>query len=114
VSLRSIEPMVELGVRWAFRWAIGRFIGRNAAQHSRTLPNPQKDEIPLWGGISVKRLKGFEPSTFCMASRRSSSLTELIEVRPPDDAKTKSTSVALDWARRYPCEEVWRARKREG
>jgi hypothetical protein len=38
--------------------------------------------------------------------------TELIEVRPPADAKTKSTSVALDWARRYPCEEVWRARKR--
>ena len=39
-------------------------------------------------------------------------VTELIEVRPPADAKTKSTSVALDWARRYPCEEVWRARKR--
>src|SRR6478752_303762 len=39
-------------------------------------------------------------------------VTELIEIRPPADAKTKSTSVALDWARRYPCEEVWRARKR--
>src|ERR1700760_3845557 len=37
---------------------------------------------------------------------------ELIEVRPPADAVTNSTSVALDWARRYPCEEVWRARKR--
>ena len=36
---------------------------------------------------------------------------ELIEVRPPADATTESTSVALDWARRYPCEEVWRARK---
>jgi SAM-dependent methyltransferase len=39
-------------------------------------------------------------------------VTELIEVRPPADAQTKSTSVALDWARSYPCEEVWRARKR--
>jgi SAM-dependent methyltransferase len=39
-------------------------------------------------------------------------VTELIEVRPPADAKTQSTSVALDWARRFPCEEVWRARKR--
>ncbi|HWH20139.1 MAG TPA: class I SAM-dependent methyltransferase [Solirubrobacterales bacterium] len=38
-------------------------------------------------------------------------VTELIEVRPPADARTKSTSVALDWARRFPCEEVWRARK---
>ncbi len=39
-------------------------------------------------------------------------VTELIEVRPPADAKTNSTSITLDWARRYPCEEVWRARKR--
>jgi SAM-dependent methyltransferase len=39
-------------------------------------------------------------------------LEELIEVRPPADATTDSTSIALDWARRYPCEEVWRARKR--
>jgi SAM-dependent methyltransferase len=38
-------------------------------------------------------------------------VTELIEVRPPADARTKSRSVALDWARRFPCEEVWRARK---
>ncbi len=39
-------------------------------------------------------------------------VTELIEVRPPPDAQTRSTSVTLDWARRYPAEEVWRARKR--
>jgi SAM-dependent methyltransferase len=39
-------------------------------------------------------------------------LTELIEVRPPADSTTHSTSITLDWARRYPCEEVWRARKR--
>jgi len=31
-------------------------------------------------------------------------VTELIEVRPPAEARTKSTSVALDWACRYPCE----------
>jgi SAM-dependent methyltransferase len=37
---------------------------------------------------------------------------ELIEVRPPADATTRATHVTLDWARRYPCEEVWRARKR--
>jgi SAM-dependent methyltransferase len=40
-------------------------------------------------------------------------VTGLTEVRPPADAETKSTSVALDWARRFPCEEVWRARKRD-
>jgi SAM-dependent methyltransferase len=38
---------------------------------------------------------------------------ELIEVRPPADATTRFKHIALDWARDYPCEEVWRARKRE-
>ena len=37
---------------------------------------------------------------------------QLIEVRPPADATTRYPHVSLDWARRYPCEEVWRARKR--
>jgi SAM-dependent methyltransferase len=39
-------------------------------------------------------------------------VSELIEVRPPADAKTRSTSISLEWARRYPGEEVWRAHKR--
>jgi hypothetical protein len=39
-------------------------------------------------------------------------VTELIEVRPPADTTKRDPHVALDWARRYPCEEVWRARKR--
>jgi SAM-dependent methyltransferase len=36
----------------------------------------------------------------------------LIEIRPPADATTRYPHISLDWARRYPCEEVWRARKR--
>lgn len=39
-------------------------------------------------------------------------VTELIEVRPPADTTKTDQHIALDWARRYPCEEVWRARKR--
>jgi SAM-dependent methyltransferase len=39
-------------------------------------------------------------------------VTELIEVLPPADSDTSYTHVSLDWARKYPCEEVWRARKR--
>ncbi|HEY0279776.1 MAG TPA: class I SAM-dependent methyltransferase [Solirubrobacterales bacterium] len=38
---------------------------------------------------------------------------ELIEVRPAADATTTRTHTALEWAREYPCEEVWRARRRE-
>ncbi|HXF30233.1 MAG TPA: class I SAM-dependent methyltransferase [Solirubrobacterales bacterium] len=38
---------------------------------------------------------------------------QLIEIRPPADATTTYPHIALDWARRFPCEEVWRARKRD-
>jgi SAM-dependent methyltransferase len=37
---------------------------------------------------------------------------QLIEVRPPPGATTRFGWASLDWARRFPCEEVWRARKR--
>jgi SAM-dependent methyltransferase len=40
------------------------------------------------------------------------SVEQLIEVRPPADATTRFPHISLDWARRFPCEEVWRARKR--
>jgi SAM-dependent methyltransferase len=35
----------------------------------------------------------------------------LLEVRPPEDATTRYPYVPLEWARRWPCEEAWRARK---
>jgi len=37
---------------------------------------------------------------------------QLIEVRPPVGATSDRPWADADWARRYPCEEVWRARKR--
>ncbi len=37
---------------------------------------------------------------------------QLIEIRPPADATTRYPHISLNWARRFPCEEVWRARKR--
>jgi SAM-dependent methyltransferase len=37
---------------------------------------------------------------------------ELIEVRPPEDAETVFPVASLDWSRKWPCEEIWRARKR--
>jgi len=38
---------------------------------------------------------------------------DLVEVRPDADTITRYPFVSLDWARRWPCEEVWKARKRE-
>ena len=36
---------------------------------------------------------------------------DLIEVRPPEDATTRYPFVTLEWSRRWPCEEIWKARK---
>ena len=39
-------------------------------------------------------------------------IEDLIEIRPPVEAVTRWRSVTLAWARHWPCEEVWKARKR--
>jgi SAM-dependent methyltransferase len=39
-------------------------------------------------------------------------IEDLVEVRPPDGATTRYPFVTLEWARRWPCEEVWKVRKR--
>jgi SAM-dependent methyltransferase len=49
--------------------------------------------------IRVLRRNGFE-------------VEDLIEVRPPESATTSYEYITLDWARCWPCEEVWRARRR--
>ena len=47
--------------------------GRRSQRRSSRRPDTNK---PRQGGaFDWKRLKGFEPSTFCMASRRSSQLS---------------------------------------
>src|SRR5260370_658640 len=35
---------------------------------------------------------------------------DLIEIRPPEGATTRYPFVTLEWSRRWPCEEVWKAR----
>jgi SAM-dependent methyltransferase len=39
-------------------------------------------------------------------------IEDLIEVRPRKDATTAYPYVSYAWARQWPCEEVWKARKR--
>lgn len=48
-----------------------------------------------------------------IALLRSSGLQieELAEVRPPEGSTTRYPHVSLEWARRWPCEEVWKVRK---
>jgi SAM-dependent methyltransferase len=47
--------------------------------------------------IALLRRSGFE-------------IQELIEVRPPDGSTTRYPFFALEWAQRWPCEEVWKVR----
>ncbi|HXM58765.1 MAG TPA: class I SAM-dependent methyltransferase [Candidatus Dormibacteraeota bacterium] len=51
--------------------------------------------------IRLLRANGFE-------------VEDLREVRPPEGSTTRYPFVTLDWSRRWPCEEVWKARKRDG
>ncbi len=38
-------------------------------------------------------------------------IEDLIEVQPPDGARTRHPYFTLEWARRWPSEEIWKARK---
>jgi SAM-dependent methyltransferase len=49
--------------------------------------------------IRVLRGSGFE-------------IEELVELRPLENATTHYPFVTLEWARQWPCEEVWKVRKR--
>jgi len=51
--------------------------------------------------IRVLRQSGFE-------------VEDVIELRPPEGATTRHPFVSLDWARRWPCEEVWKVRQARG
>jgi len=39
-------------------------------------------------------------------------IEDLVEIRPPENATTPYPFVTLDWSRRWPCEEVWKTRRR--
>jgi hypothetical protein len=36
---------------------------------------------------------------------------ELIEIRPPEGSSTRYPFVSLEWARKWLCEEAWKARR---
>ena len=49
--------------------------------------------------IRLLRANGFE-------------VEDMVEIRPPEGATTRHPFVTLEWSRRWPCEEVWKAHKR--
>ena len=54
--------------------------------------------LPHGEMIALLRRSGFE-------------VNELVEIRPPDGSTSRYPFVTLQWAQRWPSEEVWKARK---
>ena len=69
--------------------------------HRFEWPDDPSVEFHLGYGdwIRLLRANGFE-------------IEDLIELRPPPDAETRYDHVAFEWARRWPAEEMWKARLR--
>jgi SAM-dependent methyltransferase len=69
--------------------------------HRFEWPDEDSVEFHLPHGelIALLRSSGFE-------------IEELIEVQPPEGSTTRYPWRDLDWARKWPCEEVWKVRKR--
>lgn len=78
-----------------------RLIRDYFGMHRFEWPDDVSVEFHLgYGGmIRLLRASGFE-------------VEDLIEIRPPEGATTRYPYVTLDWARRWPSEEIWVARKR--
>ncbi len=54
--------------------------------------------LPHGEMIALLRRSGFE-------------VEELVEIRPPGGSTSRYPYVTLEWAQRWPCEEVWKVRK---
>jgi SAM-dependent methyltransferase len=80
--------------------AADRMLRDYFGMHRFEWPDDPAIEFHLGYGdwIRLLRANGFE-------------VEDLLEVRPPVGSTTGYPFVTLDWARRWPCEEVWRARK---
>jgi SAM-dependent methyltransferase len=77
-----------------------RLIRPQFGMHRFEWPDDPGVEFHLSHGdwIRLLRSSGFE-------------VTDLVEIRPPEGSTSRHPFVTLEWSRRWPCEEVWKARK---
>jgi len=80
--------------------ASDRLLRPQFGMHRVEWPDDNEIEFHLPHGdwIRLLRTNGFD-------------IEDLIELRPAEGAKTSYPFVTVDWARQWPCEEIWRARK---
>ena len=80
--------------------ASDRLLRPQRGMHRFEWPDSEGVEFHVSPGdwIRILRRSGFE-------------IEDLIEVYPPAGATTRYPFVTIDWARRWPSEEIWKARK---
>ena len=80
--------------------ATDRLLRASFGMHRFEWPDSDGIEFHLAHGDWVRLLRGsgFE-------------VEDLVELRPAEDATTTYDFVSLEWARQWPCEEAWKARK---
>jgi SAM-dependent methyltransferase len=78
-----------------------RLVRAQFGMHRFEWPDDPSVEFHLSHGdwIRLLRSNGFD-------------IEDLLEIRPPPDARAEAIGVSIEWARQWPSEEVWRARKR--
>ena len=69
-------------------------------RHRFEWPDDESVEFHLGHGDMIRLLRG-----------SGLEVEDLLELRPEPDAATRYPFVTLEWARQWPCEEVWKARK---
>lgn len=65
-----------------------------------------------WPGESGVEFHPSHGEWIRILTRAGLEIEDLVEVRPPEGATTRYPFVTLEWARRWPSEEVWKARRR--
>jgi SAM-dependent methyltransferase len=80
--------------------ATGRLLRPYFEMHRFEWPDDESVEFHLGHGDMIRLLRncGLE-------------VEDLLELRPGPGATTRYPFVTLEWARQWPCEEVWKARK---
>ena len=71
---RRWQQRAPRGLAWRMCW--------HSCCHSALWGGSQATRNPRFAGVSLERMRGLEPPTFCMASRRSSQLS-YIRQQPP-------------------------------
>ena len=80
--------------------ATERLLRPYLGMHRFEWPDDESVEFHLGHGDMIRALRS---SGFAVE--------ELVELAPPNGATTRYPFVTLDWAQRWPCEEVWKARR---